>query len=150
MKTDSESHRHKAQVTDSAASAPRQDHLRQELRPQLNVIVEAAELLKTKAAGDENVRQILAAARGLLDVINRESAEPRDRDGAARSEPNERCDVLYIEDDLISFRSVKLLLGNKRKLKVLHATTGRTGIALAQTHRPQLILLDLSLPDIHG
>jgi CheY-like chemotaxis protein len=132
------------------AAAPSADHLTQELRPQVNAIVKMAELLKRKAASDENVQQILTAARGLLDVISRESAKPGDGDDAAQSESNEQCDVLYIEDDPITFASVKLLLGTKRALKVLRATNGETGFALAQTRAPKLILLDLDLPDIHG
>lgn len=122
----------------------------EELRPRLNAIVEIAELLKMKAESDQNVQEILTAARGLLDVINRESAEPRDGDCAARPKASEQCDVLYIEDDSINFASVNLLLRSKRALKVLQATSGKPGIALAQTHDPKLILLDLDLPDIHG
>jgi CheY-like chemotaxis protein len=133
-----------------AAAAPSADHLTQELRPQVNAIAKMAELLKTKAASDENVQQILTAARGLLDVISRESAKPGDGNDATRSESNEQCDVLYIEDDPTTFASVKLLFGAKRALKVLRATNGETGFALAQTCAPKLILLDLDLPDMHG
>jgi CheY-like chemotaxis protein len=109
-----------------------------------------AERLKAKSESDENVRQILVKARGLLDVISRESTHARQSGHTAGSTSNERCDVLYIEDDSISFASVKLLLGTKRALKVLPATSGETGVALAQTHHPKLILLDLNLPDTHG
>ena len=122
----------------------------QELRPQVNAIVKMAELLKTNTASDENVQQIVTAARGLLDVVSRQSAKRLDDNGAAGSESNEQCDVLYIEDDPIPFASVKLLLKTQRALKVLQAANGQTGFALAQTHAPKLILLDLDLPDIHG
>lgn len=150
MKADSESHGHEENAAESEASAPHEDHLSQDLRPQLNAIIEFAERLKMKLESDENVQQILITARGLLDVISRESAKPRAGDSVARSASNERYDVLYIEDDSLAFTSVKLLLGNKRALKVLQATNGRTGVALAQTRHPKLILLDLTLPDIHG
>ena len=56
--------------------------------------------------------------------------------------------MLYIEDNAINFASVDLRLRSKRALKVLQATSGKPGIALAQTHDPKLILLDLDLPDI--
>jgi len=141
MKTDPES---------SAAAAPTTEHLRQELRPQVNAIVEMAKLLKTKAKSDENVQQILTAARALLGMIDRESTEAPDSDRASEPESNERCDVLYIEDNSRIFASVRLLLGSRRSLKVLQAINGETGVALAQTHDPKLILLDLDLPDIHG
>ena len=141
MKTDPES---------SAASAAPAEHLSEELLPQLNAIVELAERLKMKSKSDENVQQILITARGLLDVISRQSTHARESGHTAGSTSTERCDVVYIEDDSISFASVKLLLGTKRALKVLPATSGETGVALAQTHHPKLILLDLNLPDTHG
>ena len=140
MKTDPE----------SSAAAPTTEHLKEELRPQVTAIVEMAKLLKTKAESDENVEQILTAARALLGVIDREPTEARDSDSAPEPVSTERCDVLYIEDNSRIFASVKLLLGSKRALKVLQATNGETGFALAQTRMPKLILLDLDLPDIHG
>ena len=136
--------------TESKPAAPSADDLTQELRPQVNVIVKMAELLKTKGGNDENVQQILTAARGLLDVVSREAAKPQGTRKDSQSKPAEQCDVLYIEDDPITFASVKLLLGGKRALKVLQATNGQTGLAVAQTRVPKLILLDLDLPDIHG
>jgi CheY-like chemotaxis protein len=140
----------KANPEPSAAAEPTAEHLKEELRPQVNAIVEMAKLLKTKAGSDENVQQILNSARALLGVIDRESTEARDSTSAAEPTSTERCDVLYIEDNSRIFASVKLLLGSKRALKVLQATNGQTGFALAQTRMPKLILLDLDLPDIHG
>ena len=134
----------------SDPAAPFAYDLTQELRPQVNAIVKMAELLKGKDGNDENVQQILTAARGLLDVVCREAAKPCGGSDVTQSGPNEQCDVLYIEDDPNTFTSVKLLLGTKRALKVLQATNGQTGFALAQTRAPKLILLDLDLPDIHG
>jgi CheY-like chemotaxis protein len=141
MKTDPES---------SAVAAPTTEHLKEELRPQVNAIVEMAKLLKTKAESDENVQQILTAARALLGESDREPTEPRDSDKALEPASTERCDVLHIEDNPRVFASVKLLLGSKRALKVLQATNGEAGFALAQTRTPKLILLDLDLPDMHG
>jgi CheY-like chemotaxis protein len=141
MKTDAES---------SAAAAPTTEHLRQELRPQVNAIVELAKLLKTKAESDEDAQQILSAARALLGVIDREPTDAQDSNSASELASTEQCDVLYIEDNSRIFASVKLLLGSKRALKVLQAINGETGFALARTRMPKLILLDLDLPDIHG
>jgi CheY-like chemotaxis protein len=136
--------------TQSDPGAPTAVDLTQELRPQVNAIVKMAELLKTKGGDDENVQQILTAARGLLDVVSREAAEQSGDGKVGESKPTEQFDVLYIEDDPITFASVKLLLGGKRALKVVQATNGKTGFTFARTHSPKLILLDLDLPDIHG
>jgi len=130
--------------TDSPSS------LSEELRPQLDAIIGFAERLKMTSKSDENVQQILIAAHGLLDAINREPAKSHDEECAAQPGPNERTDVLHIEDDALSFTAVKLLLGNKRKLTVLRASDGKAGIDLAQRYAPKLILLDLDLPDMHG
>jgi CheY-like chemotaxis protein len=120
----------------------------EELQTQLDAIIDIATRLKTASKSDENVQQILIGARGMLEAIGHESAKPHDEKNvpATKSE----TDVLHIEDDSLSFAAVKLLLGTKRKLSVLRADNGEKGIALAQTHAPRLILLDLDLPDIHG
>jgi CheY-like chemotaxis protein len=135
----------KTDLESSAAATSPADNTTRDLRPQLNAIIEFAERLKMKPESDETVQQLLAAAHGLLNLINREP-----NNVAARSESNQRWDVLYIEDDSKIFASVALLLGNKRALKVLQATSGKAGLILAQTQSPRFILLDLSLPDIHG
>src|SRR6266404_5308075 len=101
--------------SESSPATAAADQLIQELRPQVNAIVKMAELLKTNAASDENVEQIIIAARGLLDVVSRPSAPSLD-DNDGRSEPSEQYDVLYIEDDPIPFASVKLLLKTQRAL----------------------------------
>ncbi len=136
--------------TESEPVAPTAGGLTHELRPQVNAIVKMAELLKAKNEGDENVQQIITAARGLLDVVSREAAKPSGDNKVGESNLTDQYDVLYIEDDPITFASVKLLLSSKRALKVLQATNGQTGLALAQNRVPKLILLDLDLPDIHG
>lgn len=136
-----------AQELSKAGSAKQLSH---ELRRLLNAIIESAECLKLKLESDENVQRILTTTRELLDVISGEAPKPPDDDDVGRSESNARYDVLYVEDNPITFSSVNLLLRSKRKLKVVQATSGKTGIALAQTHHPRLILLDLDLPDIHG
>lgn len=144
MDTHSESH------SQPGRALVHEDQLRDELRPRLSAIVDLAELLKTKAGSDETVQQILTAARELIDVIDREPAEPRPANDATSAKSSEQCDVLYIEDNSANFAVVNLLLKTKRALKVLQANSGQAGIALAQAHAPQLILLDLDLPDMHG
>jgi CheY-like chemotaxis protein len=121
----------------------------QELCRHVDAIVRSADLLSPTSQGDENIQHIRKTANDLLDLIQRELASPNES-GVAPKNPDAQCDVLYIEDSPISFAAVQLLLRQRRKLKIVHANSGERGIAFAQTHKPQMILLDLNLPDIHG
>jgi len=58
--------------------------------------------------------------------------------------------VLYAEDNLASFRLVQRLLARRPGVRLLPAILGRLAIDLAREHRPDLIVLDLHLPDLSG
>jgi len=125
-------------------------HLNQVLRTPLNVIMGFAELLEMKVGSNDSVRQIRKAAQDLCDVINRELAESRDGDSVSDITVKSQYDVLYIEDNPANFALVERILEERPSIKLLQVTRGETGVALAQSHSPKLILLDLNLPDIHG
>jgi len=57
--------------------------------------------------------------------------------------------VLIIEDDL-KFAAILLKQANKKGFKCLSAATGEDGLLLALKHKPQAIILDMSLPGING
>lgn len=58
--------------------------------------------------------------------------------------------VLYIEDNPSNLRLVGALLSRLPHVRLLTASSGHTGLALAQRQQPELILLDLGLPDVSG
>jgi CheY-like chemotaxis protein len=58
--------------------------------------------------------------------------------------------VLYIEDNLSNVRLMQRLLMRRPAVTLLHATEGTVGLALAAEKMPDVILLDLHLPDISG
>jgi len=58
--------------------------------------------------------------------------------------------VLYIEDNPSNLRLVQRVVALRPRVKLLSAMSGRLGLELAREHRPDLILLDLHLPDIPG
>jgi CheY-like chemotaxis protein len=112
-----------------------------------------AELLEMQcenASMADNVKQILKGARELLAVINRELADPNQTRIAANVAATSQCDVLYIEDDPANFALMQGILEERPGVKLLQATRGEIGLALAEAHDPKLILLDLNLPDMHG
>jgi two-component system KDP operon response regulator KdpE len=57
--------------------------------------------------------------------------------------------LLIIEDDAPIRRALRNALGDVAE-RILEAPTGREGIDLAATERPDLVILDLGLPDGHG
>lgn len=58
--------------------------------------------------------------------------------------------VLHIEDNLSNLRLVEQLVRQRPEVKLITAIQGRLGLELARQHRPDLILLDLNLPDMNG
>jgi len=58
--------------------------------------------------------------------------------------------VLYIEDNPANLRLVSQLLGNLSNLEVLEAHEPQLGLALAEEHDPDLILLDINLSGMDG
>jgi signal transduction histidine kinase len=57
--------------------------------------------------------------------------------------------VLYIEDNLANFSLVHRLL-TPLEIDLMPAMQGQLGLDLAREHRPDLVLLDMHLPDIPG
>ncbi|CRM58577.1 ATP-binding protein [Pseudomonas sp. 58 R 12] len=58
--------------------------------------------------------------------------------------------VLCIEDNLSSLALIETLLQRRPGIKLLSSMQGQLGLDLAAQHAPQLIVLDVSLPDIDG
>jgi CheY-like chemotaxis protein len=91
----------------------------------------------------------LASAHSAQDEpqqIDAATATPRQlaRDGETQ------IVVLYIEDNLSNLGLVQNILRHRPEIKLLAAMQGRLGIELAIEHRPDVILLDVHLPDIDG
>jgi CheY-like chemotaxis protein len=57
--------------------------------------------------------------------------------------------ILYVEDNDDNVYVVKSRLG-RAGFTVLVATDGEQGVAIAESERPDLILMDLSLPGLDG
>lgn len=60
------------------------------------------------------------------------------------------CTLLYIEDTVANAKLVEQILNRRPSVRVLPAMLGRLGIDLAVEHQPDMILLDLHLPDMNG
>jgi PAS domain S-box-containing protein len=58
--------------------------------------------------------------------------------------------VLYIEDNLSNLQLVERVLGHRPGVRLITAMRPQLGLDLAAQHHPDLILLDLHLPDMPG
>lgn len=58
--------------------------------------------------------------------------------------------ILYIEDNPANLKLVRKLLATQGNFHLLEATNGHSGLKLAQEMSPNLILLDIHLPDMNG
>jgi PAS domain S-box-containing protein len=58
--------------------------------------------------------------------------------------------VLYVEDNLSNFELIERVLARRPNVELIPAMTGDLGLDLARQHVPDLILLDLHLPDVRG
>jgi PAS domain S-box-containing protein len=58
--------------------------------------------------------------------------------------------MLYVEDNLSNLRLVERILERRPTTRLIAAMQGGLALELAQEHRPDLILLDVHLPDIDG
>lgn len=58
--------------------------------------------------------------------------------------------VLYVEDSEPNFRLIESILEDRPGTELIWAATGQQGIDIARAEAPQLVLLDLDLPDLHG
>jgi PAS domain S-box-containing protein len=60
------------------------------------------------------------------------------------------CTVLYVEDNLSNVRLVERILRHRPAWRLVHTVYGASAVPLARQHLPELVLLDLHLPDLPG
>ena len=72
------------------------------------------------------------------------TASPQSDDAALR------YTLLYVEDNPSNMRLVESLLKTRPDIKLITAHTGRLGLEMAFAHHPDLILLDIHLPEMNG
>jgi signal transduction histidine kinase len=76
--------------------------------------------------------------------------DTREHDLVSQRSYNGERSLLYIEDTVANVRLVEEILSSRPSIRLLPAGMGSLGLELAAEHRPDLVLLDLHLPDIDG
>ena len=75
--------------------------------------------------------------------------------GPAAATPELACGalsgtLLYVEDNPANLELVEQLVARRPELSLLSAADGRLGIEFALAYQPQVIVMDINLPDISG
>jgi CheY-like chemotaxis protein len=78
------------------------------------------------------------------------SRDNKDIIPALEEKPMPECTVLYIEDNPANMMVVEQLIARCGDLKFLMAVCGRIGIQMAKEHYPDVIVMDINLPDMNG
>jgi PAS domain S-box-containing protein len=98
-------------------------------------------------AGSEFWFELNASAEPTLPI---ESASPAPVLALPIERSAHRRTLLYVEDNPANLKLVEQLIARRSDLCLLTAGDGLTGIALARTHLPEVILMDINLPGISG
>ncbi len=141
-----------------------------ELRTPLNAVLGFAQLIEHDGAAVpirvqlERVARIRQAGEQLLtligDVLERlesnAAVEVRTQGrtpaaaAAPAAAPERALDVLYIEDNPVNVILVEELVAMRPSTHLRCAVNGLSGVALASEVKPDIVLVDMQLPDIDG
>lgn len=86
---------------------------------------------------------------GGVDAADSPGEQDTDRIDAATGSRPEGI-VLYVEDDSVNRLVVEHMLLSQKGVRLLAAEDGRSGIERAVAFQPDLVLLDMQLPDMSG
>jgi PAS domain S-box-containing protein len=153
-------------VSDTGAGIP---------RPKLQLLFRPFERLGAEGTAVEGTGLGLALSRGLaeamggelgvasevdrgstfwveLDATEERAESPADYAAVATAvKPAPRqATVLYIEDNSSNVRLMERVLARRPGITLFHAGQGQTGVTLAADRRPDVIFLDMHLPDVPG
>ena len=156
--------------TASRAKSEFLSRMSHDLRTPLNAILGFTQLLEVDAptpSQAESIGHIARAGQNLLALINKvlDIAHPETGGADLLAEPavvavpappattplpRTTHTLLYIEDQDLNLRLVERILQPHPHYRLLTAMLGHRGLELARTQHPDLILLDLNLPDMRG
>jgi len=91
-------------------------------------------------------RELLGAIAATVAALEAEKESP----APARSATPAQRTVLHVEDNPVNVKLVERVLARRPAVRLLTATQAETGLRLARAELPDLVLLDVHLPDATG
>lgn len=64
--------------------------------------------------------------------------------------PDQTATILYVEDNLSNIRLVERILEHRQGIRLISCMQGRLALEISRDHKPDIILLDIHLPDMTG
>ena len=104
--------------------------------------------------GVAGMRERLQQLGGTLEIDS-----DRERDDRARARPARRASgvtltplrIVVVDDHAVVRRGVRALLESRTGWEVVaEATTGREALDAVKRHRPEIVVMDISLPELNG
>jgi CheY-like chemotaxis protein len=131
----------------AAAESP--EHVRGAIDMELGIglaqrLAEAMQGTLSVEAGPEGSARMWVELQRATDAPGTSRPQPREPDASTTAT------VLYIEDNVVNVELVNELLGGRGDVAMLNAMDGELGLELARQHHPDLVFLDLNLPDMDG
>lgn len=128
--------------------------LNRELRIGLSDIVRCALLLQSRAneTDRETLQKILRAGQQMQDLLGGSLPRPENpTENGLSDQPQESVrNVVYVEDNEANFALMSRILELRPDIRLIRADSGQSGVDVTTEIRPELVLLDLNLPDFHG
>ena len=107
--------------------------------------------VQARSAPDQGCVFEVRLPDGSAAIGDAKPSSPRTAPPLPPDTPGERAArLLYIEDNPVNLLIVQEVLAQRPDLQLDTAVDGLSGVSLAQSERPDLILVDMQLPDIDG
>lgn len=138
---------------DQSAFMARMSH---DLRTPMNAVLGFTQLLRDDTCDPPSPRQrerlahIATAGQQLMGLIDDLLQIAQGHAEPAPAASSAGLHVLCVEDNPVNLQLVRELLALRPAVRLRTAETGQAGIHAAQAEPPDLLLLDLQLPDMHG
>jgi len=91
--------------------------------------------------------ELIEANETLLPV---DSTDIEDKPQTKQRRKTKLHTLLYVEDNPANLTLVEQILSRYSDLKLITAITGKSGVETAKSSQPDVILMDINLPDFNG